>query len=93
MKALDGKAQWGECGGRCGQSSRGNAAALGAERQGRAESPGRFGGVLGRHDFEGFDEAAAALRGWEEVYNRFRFSMALHGKTPAEKLAAVLPAG
>jgi len=45
-----------------------------------------------RHDFEGFDEAAAALQGWEQVYNRFRFSMALHGKTPTEKLAAVLAA-
>ena len=45
-----------------------------------------------RHDFEGFDEAATALRGWEEVYNHFRFSMALHRKTPAEKLAAILPA-
>jgi hypothetical protein len=45
-----------------------------------------------RHDFEGFDEAATALHGWEEVCNRFRFSMALHGKTPTEKLAAVLPA-
>jgi transposase-like protein len=34
-----------------------------------------------RHDFESFDEAPVALQGWHEVYNRFRFSMALHGKT------------
>ena len=33
-----------------------------------------------------------ALRAWERVYNEDRFSMALHGRTPAEKLAAVLKA-
>lgn len=33
-----------------------------------------------------------ALRQWERVYNELRFSMALKGQTPAEKLAAVLAA-
>jgi transposase InsO family protein len=46
----------------------------------------------GRHEFAGFEEAAQAVRDWEHVYNYLRFSMALHGRTPAEKLAAVLPA-
>jgi transposase InsO family protein len=45
-----------------------------------------------RHEFAGFDEAAPAARDWEQVYNYQRFSMALHGRTPAEKLAAVLQA-
>jgi len=45
-----------------------------------------------RHGFERFDEAATALRDWQEVYNHLRFSTALHGQTPAEKLAATLPA-
>jgi transposase InsO family protein len=46
----------------------------------------------GRHEFAGFEEAAQAVRDWEQVYNYLRFSMALHGRTPAEKLAAVLQA-
>jgi transposase InsO family protein len=46
----------------------------------------------GRHEFAGFEEAAQGVRDWEQVYNYLRFSMALHGRTPAEKLAAVLPA-
>jgi len=41
----------------------------------------------GRHDFPDFSHAAEALRGWEHVYNSLRFSMALRGLTPAEKLA------
>ena len=45
-----------------------------------------------RHTFETFEAASAALHGWERVYNEVRFSMALHGRTPAEKLAAVLAA-
>jgi len=32
------------------------------------------------------------LHNWERVYNAVRFSMALHGRTSAEKLAAVLAA-
>ena len=46
----------------------------------------------GRHTFATFEAAAAALPGWEREYNEVRFSMALHGRTPAEKLAAVLEA-
>jgi transposase InsO family protein len=45
-----------------------------------------------RHGFETFEAAAAALREWEHVYNEVRFSMALNGRTPAEKLTAVLAA-
>jgi transposase InsO family protein len=45
-----------------------------------------------RHEFAGFDEAALAVRDWEQVYNYQCFSMALHGRTPAEKLAAGLQA-
>ncbi len=40
--------------------------------------------------FGSFAEAAGALRAWEARYNTERFSMALQGRTPAEKLAAVL---
>lgn len=46
----------------------------------------------GRHAFLTFDAATAALRTWERTYNVERFSLALHGRTPAEKLAHVLPA-
>lgn len=46
----------------------------------------------GQHTFETFEAAAAALPGWEREYNEARFSMALQGRTPAEKLAAVLAA-
>ena len=44
----------------------------------------------GRQRFADF-EAAAALRGWETRYNYERFSLALRGRTPAEKLAAFHP--
>ena len=45
----------------------------------------------GRHRFQDFDAAATALREWEVQYNHQRFSLALQGRTPAEKLAAVQP--
>ena len=45
----------------------------------------------GRRTFASF-EAAAAPPEWEREYNEVRFSMALHGHTPAEKLEAVLEA-
>src|SRR5438445_7438661 len=45
----------------------------------------------GRHRFTDFDEATTALRAWERTYNYERFSLALQGRTPAEKLAGVLP--
>lgn len=44
----------------------------------------------GRHTaFTSFSEAATALRAWEVQYNTERFSMALQGRTPAEKLATL----
>ena len=46
----------------------------------------------GRHRFADFDAAAVGLRAWETRYNHERFSLALQGRTPAEKLAALLPA-
>ncbi len=45
----------------------------------------------GRQRFQDFQAAAAALRGWEDRYNYKRFSLALQGRTPAEKLAALQP--
>jgi transposase InsO family protein len=45
----------------------------------------------GRHRFTDFDEATTALRAWERTYNYERFSLALQGRTPAEKLAGVPP--
>ena len=45
-----------------------------------------------RQGFDDFETAAAQLGEWERIYNQERFSMALNGRTPAEKLAAVLKA-
>src|SRR5436853_1412821 len=45
----------------------------------------------GRHRFTDFDEATSALRAWERTYNYERFSLALQGRMPAEKLAGVPP--
>jgi len=42
-----------------------------------------------RHDFGDFTDAAESLRRWEHAYNHERFSLALQGRTPVEKLAAV----
>ena len=44
-----------------------------------------------RQTFPDFDAASVALRGWEATYNYQRLSLALKGRTPAEKLAATLP--
>jgi len=44
-----------------------------------------------RQTFPDFEAATAALRSWETTYNHERLSLALKGRTPAEKLAAVLP--
>lgn len=41
-----------------------------------------------RHDFSTAQEAEQPLRTWEWTYNHDRFSLALHGKTPMEKLQA-----
>ena len=43
-----------------------------------------------RATFDEFTSAAQALRAWEHRYNYDRFSMALQGLTPAEKLATFL---
>jgi transposase InsO family protein len=44
-----------------------------------------------RHAFSDFDTATTALGGWEHTYNHERFSLALQGRTPAEKLATFQP--
>jgi len=44
-----------------------------------------------RQTFPDFEAATAALRSWETTYNHERLSLALKGRTPAEKLAAALP--
>jgi transposase InsO family protein len=46
----------------------------------------------GRQRFADFDAAAVGLRAWETHYNQERFSLALQRRTPAEKLAALMPA-
>lgn len=40
----------------------------------------------GRQELSTFDAALDALRTWERTYNHDRFSMALKGRTPAERL-------
>src|SRR5262249_2420427 len=45
-----------------------------------------------RQRLASYGEAEIALRAWERHYNIERFSMALRGQTPAEKLAARLAA-
>jgi transposase InsO family protein len=45
-----------------------------------------------RHAFTNREDAEPQLRDWERRYNTERFSLALAGKTPAEKLAAKLAA-
>jgi transposase InsO family protein len=44
-----------------------------------------------RYAGQDFDLASDALSAWEYRYNNERFSMALRGRTPMEKLATVLP--
>jgi transposase InsO family protein len=43
-----------------------------------------------RHDFEAQPDAEGPLAAWEQRYNHDRFSLALQGRTPAEKLHALL---
>jgi len=43
-----------------------------------------------RHEFTDRVDAEPKLREWERRYNHERFSLALAGRTPAEKLAASL---
>jgi transposase InsO family protein len=45
-----------------------------------------------RHEFASLEEAMPALAAWESAYNYSRFSMALGGETPAERLASKLAA-
>lgn len=45
-----------------------------------------------RHEFTSLEQARPALARWENAYNHSRFSMALNGQTPAEKLASKLSA-
>lgn len=45
-----------------------------------------------RHEFAVSDDAEAPLAAWERCYNHDRFSVALGGRTPVEKLEAVLVA-
>lgn len=44
----------------------------------------------GRYSGHDFGAAAVALPAWEQCYNHERFSMALRGRTPMEKLATML---
>jgi transposase InsO family protein len=46
----------------------------------------------GRRRFDTFGAAVDGLCAWEAHYNHERFSLALQGRTPAEKLAALMPA-
>lgn len=45
-----------------------------------------------RQRVDTFEAAVPALAAWEHHYNHERFSLALHGRTPAEKLAGHLSA-
>jgi transposase InsO family protein len=45
----------------------------------------------GRYAGQDFEVASDALAAWEHRYNYERFSMALQGRTPMEKLAAIQP--
>jgi hypothetical protein len=58
--------------------------------------PSAVHGVISRHDarqhFDSFEAATTALQTWERTYNVDRFSLALQGRTPAEKLVHLLPA-
>jgi transposase InsO family protein len=64
------------------------------EQNGKVERSHRIDAeeFWGRHSFQNFEAAEMALHQWERVYNELRFSMALKGQTPAEKLAAALAA-
>ena len=63
------------------------------QQNGKVERSHRIDGeeFWDRHDFETVAAAELSLAGWERQYNHDRFSMALRGRTPIEKLRAVLP--
>jgi transposase InsO family protein len=62
------------------------------QQNGKVERSHRIDGeeFCDRRDFTTHDEAWAALAEWEDTYTHCRFSMALAGLTPAEKLACWL---
>lgn len=59
------------------------------QQNGKVERSHRIDGeeFWSRHTFLTFSDATAALHACEHHYNCERFSMALHGRTPAERLA------
>ena len=57
----------------------------------RGNPSGRYPAAWGHRSFDNFETAAAALGNWERTYNFERFSLALGGRTPAEKLSTALP--
>jgi transposase len=63
------------------------------QQNGKVERSHRIDGeeFWGRHEFETVAAAELSLAGWERQYNHDRFSMALRGHTPIEKLRALLP--
>ena len=63
------------------------------QQNGKVERSHRIDGeeFWSRHDFDSMPAAEASLAGWERRYNHERFSMALGGRTPIEKLRAVRP--
>ncbi len=63
------------------------------QQNGKVERSHRVDGeeFWSRHDFPTVAAAESSLAVWERQYNHERFSMALHGRTPMEKLRAVLP--
>ena len=64
------------------------------QQNGKVERSHRIDGeeFWSRHDFETVAAAESSLAIWERQYNHERFSMALRGRTPMEKLRDVLPA-
>jgi transposase InsO family protein len=62
------------------------------EQNGKVERSHRIdeAAFWGRYAGQDFDAASDALSAWEYRYNHERFSIALHGRTPMEKLAAML---
>jgi transposase InsO family protein len=63
------------------------------QQNGKVERSHRIDGeeFWSQHDFDTIAAAEASLAQWERQYNHERFSMALQGRTPMEKLRDVLP--
>lgn len=62
------------------------------QQNGKVERSHRIDGeeFWSRQDFLSHEYAAAALATWQATYNHQRFSMALNGRTPVEKLSSFL---